>query len=77
MRQATSNVDRKTDALIQGTVRSAFAGCTVLTIAHRLDTILHSDRVLVLAAGQVAEYGPPGKLLQVRWPSWPLQISRV
>ena len=64
--QATSNVDSKTDALIQETVRTVFAKCTVLTIAHRLHTILGSDRVLVLDAGRVAEYGPPQQLLQVR-----------
>ena len=63
--QATSNVDTQSDALIQDTVRSAFEGCTVLTIAHRLNTILSCDRILVLHAGAVAEFGPPQQLLQV------------
>lgn len=63
--QATSNVDTQTDALIQDTVRHAFEGCTVLTIAHRLHTILCCDRILVLDAGEVSEFGPPQELLQV------------
>ena len=64
--QATSNVDTQTDSLIQDTVRSAFGHCTVLTIAHRLHTILACDRILVLDAGNVAEFGPPQQLLQVQ-----------
>lgn len=64
--EATSNVDTASDALIQETVREAFADCTVLTIAHRLHSILDSDRVLVLENGKVQEFDTPGNLLQVR-----------
>ena len=53
-----------TDALIQRTIRTAFRQCTVLTIAHRLDTIADYDRVMVLDAGRVAEFDVPAKLLQ-------------
>ena len=59
-------VDTATDALIQRTIRTAFRRCTVLTIAHRLDTIADYDRVMVLAAGRVAEFDRPAKLLLVR-----------
>ena len=65
MDEATSNVDNATDAVIQATIRSAFAGCTVLTIAHRLHTIIDSDRILVLAAGVLVESGRPKDLMQV------------
>ncbi|EFN56982.1 hypothetical protein CHLNCDRAFT_143584 [Chlorella variabilis] len=61
--EATSNVDTATDALIQATIATAFADCTVLTIAHRLHTIMDSDRVLVLHEGQVREYDTPNNLL--------------
>ena len=64
--EATSNVDTASDALIQETVRAAFADCTVLTIAHRLHSILDSDRLLVLEDGKVKEFDTPEKLLQVR-----------
>ncbi|KAM5262891.1 ATP-binding cassette sub-family C member 10 [Ctenodactylus gundi] len=57
--EATASVDQKTDQLLQQTICQRFANKTVLTIAHRLDTILHSDRVLVLQAGRVAELDRP------------------
>ena len=63
--EATSNVDTASDALIQETVRAAFAECTVLTIAHRLHSILDSDRVLVLEDGKVKEFDSPAALMQV------------
>ena len=63
--EATSNVDSSTDQLIQSTIRTAFKDCTVLTIAHRLNTIIDSDRIMVLDAGQLVEFGSPAALLQV------------
>ena len=62
--EATAAVDVETDAMIQETIRQQFAHCTVLTIAHRIHTILDSDRVLVLDAGSVAEFDDPQRLLR-------------
>lgn len=61
--EATAAVDLETDDLIQKTIREQFSDCTVLTIAHRLNTILDSDKVLVLDAGLVAEFASPQSLL--------------
>ena len=57
--EATANVDFATDRLIQETIRSRFRGCTVITIAHRVDTILDYDRVLVFEGGRVVEFDKP------------------
>ncbi|XP_060518789.1 probable multidrug resistance-associated protein lethal(2)03659 isoform X2 [Cylas formicarius] len=62
--EATANVDPQTDLLIQSTIRKKFSQCTVLTVAHRLHTIMDSDKVLVMDAGRVVEFGPPHELLQ-------------
>ncbi|XP_072433976.1 ATP-binding cassette sub-family C member 4 isoform X3 [Chiloscyllium punctatum] len=62
--EATANVDPRTDELIQKTIRGKFEQCTVLTIAHRLNTIIDSDRILVLEAGRVAEFAEPCVLLE-------------
>ncbi|KAJ4703008.1 ABC transporter C family member 2-like [Melia azedarach] len=61
--EATAAVDVKTDALIQRTIREEFNYCTMLIIAHRLNTIICCDRILVLDAGQVLEYDTPEALL--------------
>lgn len=64
MDEATANVDPHTDSLIQTTIRKKFANCTVLTIAHRLHTVMDSDRILVMNAGCVEEFDHPAVLLR-------------
>ncbi|XP_067134909.1 ATP-binding cassette sub-family C member 4-like [Centruroides vittatus] len=64
MDEATSNIDKKTDSCLQKIIREKFKSCTVLTIAHRLHTIIDSDRLLVLEAGKVQEFDSPYALLK-------------
>merc|ERR1711935_398589 len=61
--EATAAVDPTTDDLIQATIRKEFKDCTVLTIAHRLNTILDSNRIVVLSQGQIFEMDTPSNLL--------------
>ena len=58
------SVDAHTDGLMQRILRTAFADRTIIAIAHRLDTILDFDRVVVMAAGEVAEVGQPRRLIE-------------
>ncbi|EQC37382.1 ATP-binding cassette, subfamily C (CFTR/MRP), member 3, partial [Saprolegnia diclina VS20] len=64
--EATANVDVASDRLIQDAIRTCFVNVTLLVIAHRLETILHCDRILVLEKGQVDEFDAPATLLQQR-----------
>ena len=61
--EATAAVDMETDDLIQQTIRKEFKECTILTIAHRLNTVLDYDRIMVLDIGQIKEFATPGQLL--------------
>uniref|UniRef100_A0A8C3B5A1 Multidrug resistance-associated protein 1-like n=1 Tax=Cairina moschata TaxID=8855 RepID=A0A8C3B5A1_CAIMO len=62
--EATASVDMETDNLVQSTIKREFYNCTILTVAHRLHTVMDSERVLVLDAGRILEYDTPNNLLQ-------------
>lgn len=62
--EPTANVDARTDHLLQQAVASSFPGATVIAIAHRLETIIDYDRILVVGDGKMLEYGPPATLLE-------------
>ncbi|QCD83409.1 putative ABC transporter C family member 15 [Vigna unguiculata] len=62
--EATASIDTATDNLIQKTIREETSGCTVITVAHRIPTVIDNDLVLVLDEGTIAEYDDPTKLLQ-------------
>ena len=65
--EATAAVDIETDALLQATLRSnIFENRTIITIAHRINTILDSDRIIVLQQGKVAEFDTPQELVDRR-----------
>lgn len=61
--EATASIDQNTDELIQKTIRDQFRNCTVLTIAHRLNTVLDSSRIMVIDCGQIVEFDSPKVLL--------------
>ena len=63
MDEATANVDMDTEGLIQQKIQEKFSSCTVVTIAHRLETVIESDRILVLREGEAIEFGHPHDLL--------------
>ncbi|XP_003391409.2 PREDICTED: multidrug resistance-associated protein 4-like [Amphimedon queenslandica] len=61
--EATANVDMKTDGIIQEVIREQFSECTVLTVAHRLNTVMDYDKIMVLDKGELVEYDEPHLLL--------------
>jgi ATP-binding cassette subfamily C (CFTR/MRP) protein 4 len=61
--EPTANVDSRTDALLQEAVSNSFKGATILAVAHRLDTVIDYDKILVLGKGSVIEYGSPHELI--------------
>jgi ABC-type multidrug transport system fused ATPase/permease subunit len=66
MDEATASMDHATDQLIQQILRQEFSKSTVLTIAHRIDTILDCDKILVMSAGEVMQFASPRELLALR-----------
>eukprot|EP00257_Ricinus_communis_P003154 XP_002515003.2 putative ABC transporter C family member 15 [Ricinus communis] len=62
--EATASIDTATDNIIQGAIREETSRCTVITVAHRIPTVIDNDLVLVLDEGKVIEYDCPGQLLK-------------
>jgi ATP-binding cassette, subfamily C (CFTR/MRP), member 4 len=62
--EPTANVDRRTDQLLQEALHKSFEGATILSVAHRLDTVIDHDYILVLGHGHVLEFGSPADLLE-------------
>jgi ABC-type multidrug transport system fused ATPase/permease subunit len=62
MDESTSSIDNETDGIIQKMIRSKFCDCTTLTIAHRLHTVIDSDRILVMDSGYAQQFAPPAEL---------------
>ncbi|KAI3512555.1 hypothetical protein L1887_19871 [Cichorium endivia] len=61
--EATASIDSTTDAILQRIIREEFSSCTVITVAHRVPTVIDSDKVMVLSFGKMVEYDEPSKLL--------------
>jgi ABC-type multidrug transport system fused ATPase/permease subunit len=70
--EATSSIDAKTDAAIQHTIRAYFQDATVLTVAHRISTIIDYDMIIVMEKGEIIEMGEPGTLLDRQGAFWAL-----
>ncbi|PIA13640.1 P-loop containing nucleoside triphosphate hydrolase protein [Coemansia reversa NRRL 1564] len=62
--EATAEVDLETDKEIHRLIRDEFSNSTILTIAHRLETVMDSDRIIVMDKGQIVEVGPPQELIK-------------
>lgn len=61
--EVTSKIDNETDEVIQAAIKEKFANCTIITIAHRLKSIIESDKILVMEDGKAVEFGHPAELL--------------
>ncbi|XP_026432147.1 ABC transporter C family member 10-like [Papaver somniferum] len=62
--EATASIDNATDSILQKTIRSEFARCTVITVAHRIPTVMDSTMVLAISDGKIMEYDEPMKLMK-------------
>jgi ATP-binding cassette subfamily C (CFTR/MRP) protein 4 len=62
--EATASVDRRTDQMLHDSLHDSFAGATILAVAHRLDTVIDHDYILVLGSGKLLEFGAPADLIR-------------
>jgi ABC-type multidrug transport system fused ATPase/permease subunit len=62
--EATASIDTQTDVILQRIIKTEFSNCTIISIAHRIPSVMDSDKVLVLDAGTVKEFGKPSNLLE-------------
>uniref|UniRef100_A0A6P3Z3D7 ABC transporter C family member 10-like n=1 Tax=Ziziphus jujuba TaxID=326968 RepID=A0A6P3Z3D7_ZIZJJ len=62
--EATASIDNATDMILQQTIRTEFADCTVITVAHRIPTVMDCTMVLAIRDGQLVEYDQPTKLMK-------------
>ncbi|XWS37931.1 hypothetical protein CRYUN_Cryun19dG0087500 [Craigia yunnanensis] len=62
--EATASIDNATDLILQKTIRTEFAGCTVITVAHRIPTVMNCTMVLAISDGKLVEYDEPTKLME-------------
>ena len=65
MDEATASVDAETDQLVQKTIRKEFGECTILAVAHRINTIDDSDRIIVMDKGNILEFDTPNNLKNI------------
>jgi len=75
MDEATANIDEKTDQAVQGLIKTEFSETTVITIAHRLNTIIQYDKILVLNQGKLEEFGSPRDLLEKEFGYFKAMVS--
>ncbi|CAF2833335.1 unnamed protein product, partial [Rotaria sp. Silwood2] len=75
--EATANVDNATDELVQRAIRDQFKECTVLTVAHRLRTVIDSDRIMVLSYGKLVEFDSPQVLLSNNYSHFSLLVEQT
>ncbi|XP_021764950.1 ABC transporter C family member 10-like [Chenopodium quinoa] len=62
--EATASIDNATDTILQRTIRTEFADCTVITVAHRIPTVMDCTKVLAISDGKLVEYDDPIKLMK-------------
>ncbi|ESW18595.1 hypothetical protein PHAVU_006G053900 [Phaseolus vulgaris] len=74
--EATASVDTATDNLIQQTLRQYFSDCTVITIAHRITSVINSDMILLLNEGLIEEYDSPARLLEDKFSSFAQLVAK-